>query len=74
MEGRVGMRVDGNTKIINLAQYKRKRLFKRNKFWFITIGMVVFMAGSTIYFKDSIMQFLNYESMYQQIGSMPTPQ
>lgn len=53
MESRVKTRLSGHAKITNIAVYKRKKLFQRNKMWLIVIGIVV-MACTAIYLGDEI--------------------
>ena len=57
MESR--LRVNGNTKITDLAAYRRKKVIQRNKFWVITIGICIVLLSTVVYFEDEITQTVN---------------
>jgi hypothetical protein len=53
------LRVNGNTKITDLAAYTRKKVIQRNKFWVITIGICIVLFSTVVYFEDEITQTVN---------------
>lgn len=69
MESKAKASLERNAKIINLAAYKRKKLIQRKKFWFIAIGMIVFILSSVIYFGEEITQYVyDQNESYQDIN------
>jgi hypothetical protein len=56
MGSNVKMELNGNSKITNLAAYRRKKLVQRNKFWLITIGVCIVLLSTVVYFGDDIQQ------------------
>ena len=54
---RVGFKSD--TKITNIAAYRRKKVMQRNKFWLITIGVCIVLFSAAVYFEEEIQQSIN---------------